>query len=340
MGEEGHSAIVFAVTSTRLHADASEKGLAVHSFNRQPRYFAGPSARKLAPILKEAELDALWVRDPRDLSFAGILARRCRIPLIFQQGMQIGRPKRHPWHSLRFGRVTRWVSPTPGLAQQALALTPLTQEQVCVIPLALEDSWFIHPPSASRSKWEWPEGVRIVGLFGRLDPLKGQAELLRAAAPIDDLHIWLIGESTVNESGDYQNALAQLALALGMADRVRIDPPTENLQSAYDALDAFAMCSASETFGMVTIEALSRGIPIIGTCTGGTVELLKNQPGTTTYNPGDVGALTAALDAIPPPSERKLYQRHLGEFQRTTAVQSWSRLLREIAGSKGDQKMS
>ncbi len=328
MREAGHAAVGFFVADTPLAAHAEGAVDEVVSFARQTRYLPVLAAARMGRELRRRKVEVLWVRDPRDLAFAGMAAQRAGIPLIFQQGMQIARPKRQPWHRARYGRVTRWVAPSHTMAAQALAHTPLRPDQISVIPLALDPAWFAPRDREARARWDWPATARVVGLFGRLDPLKGQAELLHALAQLPEWHGWFIGEPTPNAPGDYRAALDQLAQDLGIADRVRFDPPTSELRSAYDAVDAYAMCSASETFGMVTLEALSRGAYVIGTNTGGTPELLKGQPGTAIYTPGDVSALVAALQAVPVPA--KPAQRDLGAHTRAAAVAAWCALLEDL----------
>lgn len=328
MRETGHAAVGFVVAGTPLAAHAEDAVDEVVCFARQTRYLPLLAAARMGRELRKRKVEVLWVRDPRDLAFAGLAAQRAGIPLIFQQGMQIARPKHQPWHRARYSRVTRWVAPSQTMAEQALAHTPLRPDQVSVIPLALDPSWFAPRDHRARERWEWPDKARVVGLFGRLDPLKGQAELLHALAELPGWHGWFIGEPTPNAPGDHRAELEQLAQELGIADRVRFDPPTSELRSAYDAVDAFAMCSASETFGMVTLEALSRGVPVIGTNSGGTPELLKNQPGTTLYAPGDVSALVAALQALPVSAEP--VSRDLGAHTQAAAVAAWCHLLNEL----------
>ena len=322
MRECGHESVVFAVEDSPVARAAEE----FEAIERQPRYFAGPAARRLGRRLRG--LDVLWVRDPRDLAFAGMAARRAGIPLIFQQGMQFSKAKHTPWHARRFGRVTRWVTPAHWLAEQAARLTPLRPDQLTTIPLALDDSWFVDPHDAeSRTRWNWPAEAHIVGLFGRFDPLKGQAELLHALAQAPGVHGWFIGESTVNEGLSYEDELRALAAELGLTDRVRFSPPTEDLRPAYDAIDAFALCSTSETFGMVTLEALARGCFVIGTRSGGTPELLRDQPGTALYDPGDVAALAAHLRHFP----GRRFTRDLTPYTKSQALASWNRLLAQLS---------
>lgn len=327
MSEEGHQSHCFIVPSTPLENQARAEGQTCHAIRRHPRYFPWRSAWLFSRRLKRLEIEVLWVRDPRDLAFAGLSAQWARIPLIFQQGMQLAAPKRSVWHRMRFRRVTCWVSPTLGLAQQALDWTPLSVHQIQCIPLALEDEWF----SATKRKLDpfasLEPGKIVVGLFGRFAPLKGQADLLRALPLAPQVQVWFIGESTPNETGDFLQELIQLSEALGVSERVRFEPPKEDLLPCYDALDAFAMCSASETFGMVTLEALARGIYVIGTDAGGTSELLHGQPGTQLIPPGDHHALAKALNAVPSKSH---WTRNLEVHTRRASVNQWSALLSKL----------
>ena len=327
MSEEGHQSHCFIVPSTPIEKQARAEGQACHAIRRHPRYFPWRSAWLFSRRLKRLKIEVLWVRDPRDLAFAGLSAQWAGIPLIFQQGMQLAAPKRSVWHRMRFRRVTCWVSPTHGLAEQALDWTPLSAHQIHCIPLALEDEWF----SATKRKLDpidslEPEKI-VVGLFGRFAPLKGQADLLRALPLAPQVQVWFIGESTPNEAGDFLQELIQLSEELGVSERVRFEPPKEDLMPCYDALDAFAMCSASETFGMVTLEALSRGIYVIGTDAGGTSELLNGQPGTKLIPPGDHHALAKALNAVPSKSR---WIRNLAVHTRRASVDQWSALLSKL----------
>ena len=70
-------------------------------------------------------------------------------------------------------------------------------------------------------------------------------------------HAFLIGENTPNANGPNQQIVLQhLTEKLGISHRVHWHAPHDDLISAYDCCDVYAMCSDSETFGMVTIEAL------------------------------------------------------------------------------------
>jgi D-inositol-3-phosphate glycosyltransferase len=65
-------------------------------------------------------------------------------------------------------------------------------------------------------------------------------------------------------------SLAKLAADLGVADAVRLDGaiPHDDLPTYYRAADAVLIPSRSESFGLVAIEALASGLPVVGTAVG------------------------------------------------------------------------
>lgn len=334
MRERGHDVTVHCVEGSRLAMQSAGSGLATRLIRRHPRYGAFLSALALRSYLRVSQTDVLWIRDPRDLPMCSLAVRGLDCALLFHQGMQILKPKRAPWHRLRFGSVARWVAPLEQLKSQAIQQTPLTAGDISVIPLALEDRWFSDPPASdARVRWGLPEEAKVVGLFGRFDPLKGQESLLRALALLEDdaWHALIVGENTPNDPRDYRSELMRLAGELGVTHRVHWRDATDDLQSAYDACDAYAMCSASETIGMVTIEALARRIPVCGTNAGGTTELLGHGAFGRLFAPGDFKALAQALrtvDGCPVASDE-----HRMQFSKAEVLDKWDHVLASLRPS-------
>ncbi len=333
MTELGHVVEINCVKGSPLEKTASTTELLVRIVSRQHRHLPFAAARRLKRHLQSTRTDILWVRDPRDLPLCSLAIHNSGADLVFHQGMQISQPKSKPWHRARYKRVSRWIAPLQHLRNETLANTPLTPDQVEVIPLALEANWFSAPKSTeARAKWKLPVDAKIVGLFGRIDPLKGHDTLIRALAETDAAwHALIIGENTRNADRDGRTEFQELAESLGVANRVHWHPPTEALLSAYDACDAYAMCSKSETIGMVTIEALARQVPVVGTNAGGTPELLGHGKQGTLFEPGDHHALARALQAIEtlPISD----DAHALQFTKERAVKRWSETLAAIRAS-------
>jgi glycosyltransferase involved in cell wall biosynthesis len=329
MQESENTVTLLVVEDSPLHQKASTLGVPLQFIRRQQRHFPWRSAYRLNKRLKSLSAEVLWIRDPRDLPLAALAINMIPCQLIFQQGMQILHPKKSLWHRWRFSKVDHWVTPLQTLETEALRNTTLKPRQMKQIPLALGPEWFGRsiPKNEARQTFKISNDSLLVGLFGRLDPLKGQDILLQALASAQDWEALIVGSNTANKDDDWAQRLRLQAIQLGVNDRIHWQEEMDSLALAYAACDVYAMCSMSETFGMVTLEALASGIPVIGTNSGGTPELLAHGKHGKLIPPSDANALAEALrnhTEIPTPS-----LQDLKPFHKSSAVESWLQLLDE-----------
>jgi colanic acid/amylovoran biosynthesis glycosyltransferase len=132
---------------------------------------------------------------------------------------------------------------------------------------------------------------------GRLSVEKGFDVLLEALAVAvgqgADLQLDLIG------SGPEREHLAALAAPLG--ERVRMIPaqPRELLWQHVDAAQVLVVPSRREGLGLVALEAIARGRPVIASRAGGLVEVVHDGVDGRLVPPEDVAALAAALHELP-----------------------------------------
>jgi glycosyltransferase involved in cell wall biosynthesis len=111
-------------------------------------------------------------------------------------------------------------------------------------------------------RWR-PDGVLRLLFLGRLDPQKGIENLLEALSQIanNDVRLDIYG------TGDpgYSKRLASLANDMNLGDRVRFHGrvEAEEKTKVFMSVDLCVMPSYGENFGMVVIEALAHGVPVI-----------------------------------------------------------------------------
>jgi rhamnosyl/mannosyltransferase len=136
-------------------------------------------------------------------------------------------------------------------------------------------------------------GQRIVLFVGRLVYYKGLPVLLRAMRDVDATLV-LVGE------GPDRQALQRLAGECGVAGRVRFEGAVDDalLPAYYQACDVFVLPSTamSEGFGIVQLEAMASGRPVVSTSlpTGLSTVNVDGSTGLVVA-PGDAGALRAAI---------------------------------------------
>jgi glycosyltransferase involved in cell wall biosynthesis len=173
-------------------------------------------------------------------------------------------------------------------------------ERVVVIPNGIDAARYV-PDEAARARqraaWGVGPDTLLIGLVGRIDPMKDHATFLRAAARLQDD----AGDTRFACIGDGDAVLAAqlraLAAELGIAGRVRWEPATLDPRSAYCALDILTSSSRyGEGFPNVVGEAMACGVPCVVTRCGD-APLLVGETGIVVPS-GDPDALASAWRAL------------------------------------------
>lgn len=146
------------------------------------------------------------------------------------------------------------------------------------------------------------EDVPVVVSASRLFPWKGQELLLDALARVHaaghPFHLLVVGEDDPRATpggGSHRATLEQRVAALGLDDVVTFTGFRDDVQELMRAADVFAMPSFAEPFGVVYLEAMATGLPVVSLDTGGTPEVVEHGSTGLLSPRGDVDALAANL---------------------------------------------
>ena len=166
-----------------------------------------------------------------------------------------------PLQSWLIRRAERIVGTTPVYVAQSKALANV-QDKVTYVPIGI-DPIVVDPAKAAEIQARYP-GKKIVYSLGRLVPYKGYTYLIQAAALLPDNYIVLIGGN-----GPLKDSLQAEIDAQNLQDKVKLLGFIANEEHAalYGAAKVFVMSSVmkTEAFGIVQIEAMSTGTPVIAT---------------------------------------------------------------------------
>ena len=157
-----------------------------------------------------------------------------------------------------------------------------------VIPLGVDPGAF---PLATERRDAWSDRLLFVG---RADPPKGTVTALKAFAALPTTTTLTMVGGGPSAHGDELQALAH---ELGAAERLRREVlPRAQVIHEYDAADVCLFPSEwEEPFGIVPLEAMSRGLPVIASGTGGSGEYLRHRENCLIAAPGDPAAWAAAV---------------------------------------------
>ncbi len=173
--------------------------------------------------------------------------------------------------------LDRVVAATEHERQLLRQLYRVPPERVAVIPLGVDLDRF-QPGESPGARAEarvalgLPVDGRLVLAVGRIEPLKGLDILIQALAEMterDGVELLVVGG---DDRADREVArLRAVAVEVGVAARVRFlgAVPHERLPLYYRAADAVAMPSFYESFGLVAVEAMACGVPVVASRVGG-----------------------------------------------------------------------
>lgn len=165
-----------------------------------------------------------------------------------------------------------------------------------VIPYGIALEQFERCDSAKVAQIRRQYGERLVVSVGRLVYYKGFEYLIRAMAQVRGT-LLIVGD------GPLRARLERLAAELGVRERVVFTGEIQNEEIVpfYHAADVFALASIarSEAFGIVQIEAMAAGIPVVNTSLDSGVPFVSRHDETgLTVPPQDPEALAAALNRL------------------------------------------
>jgi glycosyltransferase involved in cell wall biosynthesis len=214
--------------------------------------------------------------------------------------------RRAPW----FGRVVRRAVGVPttvpdlgavdavcfvsesvrGAAAQA---TPWTFRRSTVTFSGIDRADF-PPLRPDEAAGEWRGRLCYVG---RLDPRKGVETVVRAFARLSaDYALDIVGPG----ERSYVDEVRRLTESLGVAPRVTFrEAPRPAVRSCYLAADVVLFPSEwPEPFGLVPLEAMACGRPVVASGTGGSGEYLEDERNCLLFAPGDPESLAAAIARV------------------------------------------
>ncbi len=153
----------------------------------------------------------------------------------------------------------------------------------------------ILPRSAARAALGLPEDARVIGNVGRLHPDKDQKTLLAGfAKALPNLPPGTL--LAIAGSGPLESELKRQAATLGIQERMIFLGQVADVRKLFGAFDLFVLSSDHEPFGMVLLEAMVAGVPVMATNCGGAPEIVADEK--SLFPLGDDRALAEKLIAF------------------------------------------
>lgn len=264
---------------------------------------------RLRDLLIREQIDLVHAHDFYS-GMLGIVAGRLagvRV-LASQRHLRLSDRRIHEWGQRFINRAAHMVLVnSEAIKEHILATSGVPAEKIVVIRNGLitsEDEMegcnlngHRHSAAAGNGSWSAPReeicrelglgsDAKLVGMVGRLEPVKGHRFFVEAAAMVArehaNAHFLIVGD------GQLEEEIRQQAASLGIADRLHLLGYRKDAARIVTAFDLSVLASLHEGLPNTVLEAMAAGVPVVATAVGGTKELITE---------GETGYLAPAADA-------------------------------------------
>jgi glycosyltransferase involved in cell wall biosynthesis len=257
-------------------------------------YFDGALWKQLRHLIDEESVNLVHCHQTSILgAVVPALLRRPHVALVVSRHILNSHNKKDPFHALLYRRVDYMLVLSQTMRRNLASTFPLPEKKLRIVNLSIDLERF-NPNTvdrnAMRETWGFPKDAFLVGLVGRLDPMKGQDLMIKAIAQArktyPDIYGVMVGNETPGLEGRYLKELQESIRQLRLGDSILVQSAKKEVPEVMAALDLFVMPSWSEAFGLVALEAMAMGVPcILGR--GGSAEEMAGGSGAELVRPQD-----------------------------------------------------
>jgi glycosyltransferase involved in cell wall biosynthesis len=347
----GHEVVVY----TRRDDRAQQTEQTTPQGYRVVHVPAGPDRRvpkdELLPHMGEFTefVDAHWQKERPDVVHshfwmsglvAALAAKRNGVPVVHTYHALGAVKRRHqgdadtsPPSRIRtertIGRAADRIIATCSDEVTELVRMGLPRERIKIVPCGVDCTQF--QPDGPAAPRRLPH--RIVSV-GRLVPRKGFGELIAAMPGLPDTELIIVGgpdRAALAEDPEARR-LRELATRLGVASRVRLtgQVPRSRMPEVLRSADVVACVPWYEPFGIVPLEAMACGVPVLATAVGGLTDTVVDAVTGVLVPPRRPVALTSALKALLADPIKRSFLGAAGR-DRVESRYPWSVIARQSA---------
>jgi len=341
--KESHDVQVLVAGDRRRDVDAIVDGVAVHRLGIQFKIAGAPVCPTMPWKIRRARADIVHLHLPNPAGVLAILTSGYRGPLVATWHSDVVRQRRlakmfEPIERRFLANCDALIATSPNYVESSSGLRRLRKRTV-VIPYGIAVEEFRDPPAATLTAIRRGHRGPLLLAVGRLVYYKGFEYLVRAMAQIDAT-LMLVGD------GPLRHPLQCAAREFGVESRIEFlgEMQPRELVPYYHAADLFVLPSIarSEAFGIVQLEAMACGKPVVNTnlASGVPFASLDGVTGIT-VEPANAGALASAINRLLGDAPlRTAYgeaarRRVLREFTIDAMVQRTREVYESILNGKG-----
>jgi N-acetyl-alpha-D-glucosaminyl L-malate synthase BshA len=340
LAERGHEIHVFTTSFGRKSFAERQKNIFINRYSTSFKILNRNIS--LSMLLESSRikcnLDLIHIHvghSPMDVLAPLLYLKKNNTPMVVTSHADIGSYGGAPrkliysfYYNLLIDRILSHadIITSPSRAYACESILRKYKEKVVVIPngINLNDFNLRYSKDECRRILNLHTMRKIILFVGGLEPRKAPDILIKAMAKVvksaSDSELVIVG------TGSMEKVLKNLVRSLGISEHVRFTGFVKNNEKVlyYRSADVFVLPSLYEIFGIVNLEAMACGVPIVASKVGGISEVIKSGVNGLLVPPRDVDALA---DAIMYLLENEVIRKRMGENAKVIVkAYSWEKI--------------
>ena len=229
-------------------------------------------ARELRRLIREERFDLVHAHIYASATAAAIAVLGTGVPLVITEHTEaLWQGRRERWASRRvYRRAQHIIAVSGAIRQRLIERDAVLPERITVIHNAVIPAPDTSPSALPSDLREGP----LVGVVARLQPEKGVADFLKAAARV----CAAVPEARFLVAGDgpLRDELLALAGRLGVGEQVRFLGYRADARALIGLLDVLVVPSLTEGTPLIVLEAMAAGVPVVASAVGGIPDQIRH----------------------------------------------------------------
>ena len=269
---------------------------------KSSNFFMFGSAKKLAKIIDKHSVEVIHLHWTKDIPFV-VLAKLLSVKkpkLVQTRNMTMTRFKDDFYHRFLYKNMDMMLPVTHQVKEQLQRFIPQDiRPEIEVLYMGSDKTELLSDTELEEFKKSigFAKSDFNVGMVGRINEAKGQHLLIKALSKIEDKNVkaYFVGHEMKK---GYIDELKNLAKELGVESRVFFLGFMKNPHHFFQACDVIVLASKKETFGLVLIEAMQVKTAVIGSNSGGVVEIIEDEQSGLFFDVGSYESLAQSITKL------------------------------------------
>ncbi len=334
--QRGHHVWVAAHPESPLFDDVKKLELPIYSFS-STSYFHPKEMVQLARFIQMQGIDIVHSHYSRDLwtIVPALRMARSNVPFFLTKHIGTQSPKRDFLHRWLYARVNRIFTNSEVIRQNVVDTHPVPPDRVETLHLGIDTRRFRPRPEIKpkiRREWDIPEEALVVAIAGRLQRAKGYFEFIEMAEEIgrenSTVFFLLIGGASRGEEKEAEQ-IRERARGSPVAERLIFTGFRPDIENLLQAADVFVFPSYAEAYGLVVLEAMAVGLPVISSNCDGILDIVQHGETGELVSPKNVPQLVESVRRfLADPDLRWRYGQ--AGLQRVREEFDWEKMLNRL----------